>query len=434
MVSSSKGDFVVHPDIVKHARHNFIFNVLDGAFFGWGMGFASTVTIIPLFIATLTDSTTLIGLAASFHVIGWQIPQLFTAGWVSGMSRLKPTCMRLGMLERSPYFALALTAALIPTVGKEIALILAVFFLILQGLGGGAGATPWQTLISKIITLDRRGTFYGVLMAAVSLMQSAGAIIAGILLYALPSPLDFALCFLFGGLSLMISWFCIAQTREPATPAAARRRDWRTFRQQVVTILRDDKNFRWFLVVRALSQFAVMAIAFYTVYGVRRFQMEEQMAGFLVGVLMLAQTIASPLLGWLGDRRSHREMFALGMTFAAASALLAFFAPSLNWFYAIFFLSGIGNTVTWGTTLTLTAEFGTDANRPYYIGMANTLVAPATIAAPIVGGWLADAVGFEATFAVAAIGGILTSAVLLFAMIDPRKAPTQAVHAAASAD
>ena len=45
--------------------------------------------------------------------------------------------------------------------------------------------------------------------------------------------------------------------------------------------------------------------------------------------------------------------------------------------------------------MTITVQFGSVAERPYYIGMANTFIAPVTIFAPIIGGWLVDAVNFE---------------------------------------
>jgi predicted MFS family arabinose efflux permease len=71
--------------------------------------------------------------------------------------------------------------------------------------------------------------------------------------------------------------------------------------------------------------------------------------------------------------------------------------------------------------MALTSEFGTDATRPYYIGLANTLVAPVTILAPIIGGWLADAKGFEATFLLAAAGGLGAVLLLIFGLREPRQ-------------
>ncbi len=63
----------------KDLRHNYIVNLLDGAFFGFGFGFASISTILPLFISTLTDSALLIGLIPAIHNTGIQLPQIFTA-------------------------------------------------------------------------------------------------------------------------------------------------------------------------------------------------------------------------------------------------------------------------------------------------------------------------------------------------------------------
>ena len=52
----------------KHVRFNAIVNILDGAFFGSALGFASFTTIIPLFVSQLTDSAILIGLAVAFLI------------------------------------------------------------------------------------------------------------------------------------------------------------------------------------------------------------------------------------------------------------------------------------------------------------------------------------------------------------------------------
>jgi MFS family permease len=143
-------------------------------------------------------------------------------------------------------------------------------------------------------------------------------------------------------------------------------------------------------------------------------------AGVLTGLLMLVQVVANPAFGWLGDRYSHRLMYGFGVLLAGISAAVALFAPSLEWFYLVFALAGISGAALWTTTMALTVEFGSPAERPYYIGLANTLVAPATLFAPIFGGWLADSLGYQATFGVAAICGFLTLLVVFF-IREPRQ-------------
>jgi MFS family permease len=141
----------------------------------------------------------------------------------------------------------------------------------------------------------------------------------------------------------------------------------------------------------------------------------------MASVLLIAQLAANPVFGWLGDRHSHRVMFTLGVLLAGASALAALAATSMGWFYAVFALAGFANAGLSISIYALTVEFGTDAERPYYIGLANTLVAPATLLAPIIGGALADSVGYATTFALAAASSLLTTGVTLLVMREPRQ-------------
>jgi len=66
-------------------------------------------------------------------------------------------------------------------------------------------------------------------------------------------------------------------------------------------------------------------------------------------------------------------------------------------------------------------QFGRESERPVYIGLSNTLIAPATILAPILGGWMADSAGFELTFLLSAVGGVLTALLLLTLVKDPQQ-------------
>ncbi|MEO8394850.1 MAG: MFS transporter [Chloroflexota bacterium] len=408
-------------DIQKNIRFNFTVNVLDGAFFGFALGFASYVTVIPLFISTLTDSSVVIGLVAAMHGIGWQVPQLFTANRVARLRRYKPMSLLMTLNERIPFVLLAIIAFSIPTLGKNVALVLSLIAIIWQAMGGGLTGTAWQSMIAKIFPPQIRGTFYGTQSAAANLTSSASAVIGGVILSRVAAPNNFAVCFLITAGIMVISFFCLASTREPdGPPAQEKTRSSRDFWNALLEILRRDKSFRIFLGVRMLSQVAAVGSAFFTVYAVRHFGMDAGTAGIMTGVLLLGQSISNPLLGWLGDRTSHRLMFALGILLAGAGAAVALFAPSLNWFYLVFALAGFANASLWTTAMAMSVEFGEEEERPYYIGLANTLIAPATIIAPLLGGALADAVSYKATFAVAAICAVVT-VLLVTAMRDPRK-------------
>ena len=356
----------------RHLRHNITVNLLDGGFFGLGIGFVSFGTVLPLFVASMTDSATLIGLVPAIHASGWLLPQLFTAGYTSRLRRYKRTVLLATIHERLPFLGLALVALLLPSIGLQAALILTFMCLTWQGLGGGFTANSWTSLISKIIPSESRGTFFGVQGAVANLFISAAAIGAGYLLDAYDYPSNFIVCFVIASLFLTFSWFFLALTREPADYDKVMEENPSPFWQGALRILRRDKNFNWFLTARLLSQFATMGSAFYIVYALRRFQMDEVTAGYLTATLTIAQTVANAGMGWLGDRVGHRMMLIVGATCAILSSLLAWRAPSLGWFFLIFAFSGFANVSIWMNGMTMTVDFSDEGERPFYIGLAQT--------------------------------------------------------------
>src|SRR5215207_8894700 len=122
--------------IRKHLRYNVTVNLMDGGFFGLALGFASFSTILPLFVASMTDSATLIGLVPAIHSAGWLLPQLFTATYIARLRRYKRTVMLMTIHERVPFLGFAIVALLLPKIGVQAGLIISFILLTWQGLGG----------------------------------------------------------------------------------------------------------------------------------------------------------------------------------------------------------------------------------------------------------------------------------------------------------
>lgn len=405
----------------KHLRYNIVVNMMDGGLFGVAIGFASFGTILPLFVASMTSSATLIGLVPAIHAAGWLFPQLFTANYTSRLRRYKRTVLLSTIHERIPFLGFALVALLLPRIGVQAGLIITFFFLTWQGLGGGFTANPWTSMISKIIPPEARGTFFGTQAAIANLLISAAAIGAGYLLNSYESPFDFTICFLIACVFFTFSWIALAFTREPADHEKVIEENPLPLWRGAGKILKRDKNFNWFLIARFLSQFATMGFAFYIVYALRRFHMDAVTAGYLTATLTISQTVANAGMGWLGDRVGHRVMLVIGAAAATFSSVLAWLAPSLVWFFPIFVLTGFTNVSIWTNGMTMTVDFSDENERPFYIGLAQTLTAPATILAPLIGGRLADTLGFETTFAWSAILSVLVLVILVFLVKEPRQ-------------
>ena len=406
---------------VIRLRINYASGLLDGAFFGGGIGFASFATVLPLFISTMTDSAMLIGLISALHVMGWQIPQLLVANRVARMQRFKPMVMLMTVHERIPFLGLAVIALFYSQLGPTPAVILTFLMIAWQGFGAGFTANPWQNMIGKVIPSSYLATFFGLQSSAANLVSSGTAILAGLILDQQGFPVNFATCFLLCSGFLVLSYIALGFTIEPVSQNVIAREDQAPIWHSMRRILREDRTFVWFLVSRSIVQFGTMAFGFYSVYAVKRLGAGEVSVGILTSVLMITQMIANPLLGWLADHWSRKGTLEIGSLAIFASALLAWFAPSVEWLYPAMVLAGLANTAFWTVVMAVALQFGKDEDRPTYVGMANTLVAPATIIAPLLGGWLADSGGYQITFIVAAVAGLLSTLSIHLFVPDKKK-------------
>ncbi|MEW6649790.1 MAG: MFS transporter [Chloroflexota bacterium] len=407
--------------IQKNLRFNTLVNLVDGGFYGFAIGLASFSTVIPLFIANLTDSAILIGLVPAIHAVGWQFPQLLTAHSVSKMKQFKPFVLFMTVQERLPFLGLAILAVFLPTLGSQTTLTLAFLLLIWQGLGGGLTANAWQNFIGKIIPLSLRATFFGAQSAAANLLGGIGAIIAGFILERVSYPTNFTYVFLLSSMMMIVSWFFLSFSREPDRLTLSYPQTQTSFWRNVKQILKKDKPFRWFIISRIAFQFATMAAAFYTVYAVKILGMGEAAAGIMTSVLFIVQVASNALFGWLADRIGRLPILQTGSLCAVIAAVLAWVAPNFNWFFGIMIFAGMASSVFWTIGIAVSLEFGDETDRPAYVGLANTLIAPSAILSPLIGGWLADLVNYQLTFLVSAILGLSTFVILFLFVRIPNK-------------
>lgn len=414
---------MISPEIFvrKHLKFNFIVGLIDGGLFGVGIGFGSFIAVLPLFVSQMTDSALLIGLIPAIHGAGWQLPQLLTAGYTSRARRVKPLVLWATLHERVPYLGLAAVAFFLARMEVSTALWITFILLIWQSIGAGFAANPWQTMVTKVMPPELHGTFFGMQSAAFNGLAGLAAIAAGFMLERLASPWDFALCFVGTLIFFLLSFLALAQVRERESDKPEVEDHPQAFWGQSWNILKRDRNFTAFLAVRSISQFAGMGISFYLVYSVKELGMSESLAGIMTSVLLISQVAFAPLMGRLGDRWSHRGVMILGGLGAATSAAIAWMANSVGWFYPVFLLAAVAIVAIWTIPIALTVSFAKEHERPLYIGLSNTVSAPATIVAPIIGGWIADTAGYDAMFIVSAVCGLLMAGALIFFVKDPEK-------------
>ncbi len=413
-LSSDNQKKVIQSEVHNNVRYNFLINVGDGTFFGFAIGVTSFTTILPLFVASFTDSAILIGLIPAMHVLGWQLPQIFTAQFVSSLKRLKPTILVISLQERLPFLGLAIIAYYSGSLSSKAVLLLVFAMLSWHGLAAGLAANPWQNLLVKVIPDDIRGMFFGIMNGSSNLFGSFGALLAGVLLENNPFPINFAICFFITFIAMLASYTCLALNREPqhkidhltsSTPISQR--------VLIKKIFSQDRKFVVFIFTRILFQFSMMALAFFTIYSVKELNVTTVSIGILTALLLVVQVVSNPILGWLADHWGKRNAFVLGALAALISAGLAAAAQQTWLLYPVFLFMGIANSTYWTIGMAYSLEFGSEKEKPTYIGLSNTLITPAVVLAPLLGGWLANIGGYRLTFLVSSIFALLTIIILL---------------------
>jgi MFS family permease len=414
-----RSDDEIVAEVERNYPWNFTVNLIEGSSFFFGASLISSSTIVPLFISKLTSSPLPIGLASVIAQGGWFLPQLFTANVVERLPRKKPVVVNLGFfLERLPIWVLTGTALL---AGRSPSLALALFLISYawHHLGAGLVATAWQDMLARCFPVDRRGRFLGTTLFVGTGTGILGAALSIRILSNSVFPINFAYVFAIAAIGITVSWFFIALTREPAQPITRPRRSSRQFWAGLLSIVRQDHNFRRFLAARLTLAMGNMGAGFVTVAAVQRWEVPDSTVGIYTVVLLLGQTVGNLAFGFLADRFGHKLSLELSALAAFLAFAIAWLAPGASWFYLVFGLMGVTVGAIIVSGILVAMEFCEPERRPTYVGMANTGVGLVSVAAPLLGVWLAG-IGYNWLFALSAGVNLVALAMMRWWVREPR--------------
>lgn len=408
-------------EIQRNFRWNFTVNALDGAAFWFGMSFFSSTIILPLFVSHFTSSPLAIGMIQFLGWAGVLLPPLFVANIIERAPRKKVFPVYYGFFgERLPVALLApLTFFLAVRYPQWM---LAVFFALYtwHNLGAGLLMVGWQDMIAKVIPVESRGRFFGITNFIGSGTGILGALGVPLLLERNTFPLGYVYTFAVAGGFILFSWFFMALTREPAVPSPKPPISQAQYLRSLPGILRQDGNFRSFLLAQIIFSLSGMANGFLVVYAVGHWSLPDAQASAYTVALQVGMTLANLGLGFLADRKGHKLNLEICYGLSALLLLLAVLAPSPAWFFLVFFLRGAVSAGTILSGVAITYEFTEPENRPTYLGLANTIPGVAMVLAPLLGGWLAGLADYRAMFSLALVFGLAGWALLRLGVREPR--------------
>jgi MFS family permease len=411
----------------ESVRHNFVALGLDYSCFLIAMSFASAATILPAFAAHLGASNVTIGAIPAVLTLGWFLPSLFTAHHTERLEHKLPFVLRYTIWERVPLPLLALVAWFVADPFPGLALVLVFGLLLVMTGTGGALLPAWMDIVGRAIPTTLRGRFFGVANFAASAGGLLGSVLTAWLLSTFAPPRSYGLCFLAGSVFVVLSYVALVRVREPGGGVTSEASSLAAYLRRMPGLLRRDRNLFWFLVARAVGTLGGMASGFYTVYALRVFGAAEWQVGAFTTLLLAGQVVGNLGLGWLADRVGHRAVLVLGLGALAAGNALALAAPSVRALEPVFALLGVHYASVHISARTILLELAEEGERPTYIGLVNTALAPLTFTAPIAAGLVADRLGFPVVFALAAALCAVGLALLLALVHEPRRVRRPAI-------
>ena len=402
-------------------RWNFNVNILDITFITLGLSLISRETVMPVLVSSLTDSKLAIGLIPAVFSLGFYLPQLLTANFTERLTYKKPFVMLVGSVgERLPYLIIALTIWAFALTAPTLTLTVFYFGVGIAAFSAGIATPAWFDMIAKVIPVQRRGVWSGLGHGLGALMGIVGAYFVGRILETYIFPNNFALLFALAFVAVAISWVGLALNCEPPSKMIKEHTTTGQYFSRLPAIIRSNDNYAHFLISRTVIQLGAMATGFFMVFGTETFGITGAGVGFLTGVLIASTAVMNLVWGVIGDRLGHKLVLAGAAFTMSAAALMALLATSQSWLVAAFILLGAYLAADQVSGLNIILEFCKEEDRPTYIGLTNTLLAPILITAPLIGGLLATWAGYSGLFIAAALIAGIGGLMLTFWVHEPR--------------
>ncbi|MEE4659631.1 MAG: MFS transporter, partial [Halieaceae bacterium] len=389
-----------------------------------GFRLVNTPTFLPAYILLLSGGSDFaVGLTLSLAALGAALTPLFSASLIGHRRRVLPVGFFAGGAMRAAVLALALAGLLLE---GDAALAAAVTAMGLFGLFAGMQTVVFQTLLSKVIPVRRRGRLMGLRNFLASLTTIAVAWVGGNLILGDPPTAAgygwiFALAFALTTAGLLV----LALLREPEPPTVAERRSVLQYLGEMPGFMRANPAFARFVVARAVSTLGRMGLPFYILFAGSKIGLSGETLAGLTVAFTAAASVSNLFWGALADRFGFRLCLLLAIGGWIVATLVLMLQDSYWLTVAVFAVVGMTQEGFRLGSVSLPMEFGDRDQTSLRLAIANTVSEGAGAIAPLVGGIIAGAFGYSAVFTGTAVC-LLVGFGMLLSVRDPRFAAIQA--------
>ncbi len=419
----AEGQFAsYYEEVNRNVRRNFSLNALDGILFTFGFAFVDLASVLPVFIRRLGGSDFLISMIPAAQAIGWMTPQIFISNFVERLRRKKPYVLAVGAWERLPHLLVIALCFIIGSSHPKLLLAACLWAIFTAAMAFGFVNPAWFDLVAKVTPMQHRGKLSAVKIGVGTLLgMGAGWIVELVLDQSgIPFPKNYGWLFAIALFLMSLSLLCLAFVREPVYPVRTPKVRLRDYLRQLPGILRDDTNFRNLLAGTFMHRATIVAVAFYAINALEKFNLPDKWVGRFTIFIMAGRFLSTPVFGFLGDKLGHKMNLVIGAVAHLSAAILAIVAPNEWWYLPVFALVSVGFSSGLVSRFNIVVEFCDPERRPTYLALSNSLLGPTGLIA-LLGGGLAGTIGYNGLFVIAGLFALGSALCLIFAVSEPRK-------------
>jgi predicted MFS family arabinose efflux permease len=222
-------------------------------------------------------------------------------------------------------------------------------------------------------------------------------------------------------LAMMISYVLLFFLKENTPNAQQDHIPYKEFFKRIPVLVKNQKNYRNYLIADALLISSLMADAFYILNGINKFSLSEASAGVFTIIMMSSVIVGNLLFGYLADKHGHKLNLFLAAASTFTACIIALIAPTPFLYSAVFVFAAFTITLLQLSRLTIIAELCAEDDRPSYVAITNLITAP-FILFGVAGGWIANTYGYNYVFMIAGFFALMSSLWFYNRVKEPRRA------------
>lgn len=404
-------------------RKNYLAHTLEGGLFIGGVSFVAAGTVGTVMAKQLGAPTWIISLLPIAMFMGLIMAPIFTASFVERSANMKRICLVTGIPQRLVFLVAGLVIVFWGDSHPGLALAALVLAPVLSGIFGGIGHGAWVQLVARTVPANRRSS----LSANRSMVAAVIGILAGLVIEWLldhyQGAFGFGLLHLiaFGFLVLSYFFFLLIEENVVAPVVVTKNRTIREYAVELIDILRVDRDFRYFAIMRVTGPFGQFVGPYVAIYAIEVLDASASFAGSALIAGTLGQFLGNAVGGVLGDRLGGKAVLVSARVLFLASFIVAALADSYVLFMVYFFVTMLATSLNGIGNMTLMMEIAPDHRRPTYGALAGLLNGPTMILLSLVGAYYWSSFESMLLQSIIAFCGMVASLYCICQVREPRR-------------